>query len=61
MPALLELACFDPQAAALAESWGVARIEFCAEALEGGTSPSAKDVDWVRERYTGSLGVTTAN
>ncbi len=58
MPALLELAYFDPQAAALAESWGVTRIEFCAEALEGGTSPSAKDIDRVRERYTGSLGVT---
>jgi copper homeostasis protein len=57
MPALLELACFHPQAAALAESWGVARIEFCAEALEGGTSPSAEDVDRVRESYSGSLGV----
>ena len=57
MPALLELACFDPQAAALAESWGVARIEFCAEALEGGTSPRAEDVDRVRESYTGSLGI----
>ena len=57
MPALLELACFDPQAAALAESWGVTRIEFCAEALEGGTSPSAEDVDRVRGSYSGSLGV----
>ncbi len=57
MPATLELACFHPEAADLAQRWGVPRVEFCAEAQAGGTSPHPQDVDRVRRAFGGSLGV----
>jgi copper homeostasis protein len=57
MPATLELACFHPEAADLAQLWGVPRVEFCAEAQAGGTSPQPQDVDRVRRAFGGSLGV----
>ena len=57
MPATLELACFHPDAAALAQQWGVSRIEYCANALAGGTSPEAREVDRVRREFRGVLGV----
>ena len=57
MPATLELACFHPDAAALAQQWGVPRIEYCANALAGGTSPEAREVDRVRREFRGVLGV----
>ena len=55
MPATLELACFHPEAADLAELWGVPRVEFCAEAQAGGTSPQPQDVDRVRRAFGGSF------
>lgn len=57
MPATLELACFHPDAAALAQQLNVPRIEFCADALAGGTSPIAQDVDQFRNVYDGIMGV----
>jgi copper homeostasis protein len=57
MPATLELACFHPDAAAFAQELGVPRIEFCAEAQAGGTSPKAPEVDRVRREFRGILGV----
>lgn len=57
MPATLELACFHPDAAALAQQWGVPRLEYCADALAGGTSPEAHEVDRVRREFRGVLGV----
>lgn len=57
MPATLELACFHPEAAERAQRWGVPRMEFCAEAKLGGTSPTAAEVDRVRRVYGGELGV----
>ncbi|MFM8564864.1 MAG: copper homeostasis protein CutC [Bacteroidota bacterium] len=57
MPATLELACFHPDAAALAQQWGVPRLEYCADALAGGTSPEAHEVDRVRREFRGALGV----
>ncbi len=57
MPATLELACFHPEAAERAQRWGVPRMEFCANAKLGGTSPSANEVDRVRRVYGGELGV----
>jgi len=57
MPATLELACFHPDAAALAQQWGVPRMEYCADALAGGTSPEAHEVDRVRREFRGVLGV----
>ncbi|MFZ9156270.1 MAG: copper homeostasis protein CutC [Schleiferiaceae bacterium] len=57
MPATLELACFHPEAAERAQRWGVPRMEFCAQAKLGGTSPIAAEVDQVRRAYGGELGV----
>ncbi|MFZ9733068.1 MAG: copper homeostasis protein CutC [Schleiferiaceae bacterium] len=57
MSATLELACFHPDAAELAQRWGVPRMEFCADAKLGGTSPSADQVDRVRRIFSGELGV----
>lgn len=57
MPATLELACFHPEAAERAQRWGVPRIELCADATLGGTSPTAAEVDQVRRVYGGELGV----
>jgi copper homeostasis protein len=57
MPATLELACFHPDAVECAQHWGVPRIEFCAEAKLGGTSPSAAEVDRVRRIFGSELGV----
>lgn len=57
MPAIFELACFHPEAAERAQRWGVTRIELCADAKLGGTSPTAAEVDRVRRVYGGELGV----
>ena len=57
MSARLELACFHPQAVAAARAAGVHRVEFCAEALLGGTSPSVGDVHLARDAFDGPLGI----
>ena len=57
MSARLELACFHLQAVAAARAAGVHRVEFCAEALLGGTSPSVGDVHLARDAFDGPLGI----
>ena len=39
-----------------AAEWGVPRVEFCADALAGGTTPDPADVRAVRAGYDGILG-----
>lgn len=53
---MLELACFHPQAVDLAARWAVPQVEFCADALAGGTTPKKADVRAVRAGYEGRLG-----
>lgn len=45
----LEIACFDVPSALTAGSCGVYRIEFCANFLEGGITPSFEDVRFLKE------------
>lgn len=40
MKPLLEIACFNPQSALIAQAAGADRIEFCDNDAEGGTTPS---------------------
>lgn len=40
---LLEIACFNPESAVIAEKSGADRIEFCAEINEGGTTPDLNE------------------
>ncbi len=53
---MLELACFHPRAVERAAEWGVPRVEFCADALAGGTTPDPADVRAIRVGYDGILG-----
>ena len=57
MATQLELACFHPDAVAAAQDLGVHRVEFCAHALLGGTSPSSDEVARARRAFDGPLGV----
>ena len=54
---MIEIACFHPDAAKTCAHWKVPRMELCANAMEGGTTPSVKDIVEVRNLYKGLLGV----
>ena len=44
----LEIVCFNMESAVIAQKNGADRIEFCANMLEGGTSPDFESVCKVR-------------
>ncbi len=54
---VVEIACFHPDAAKMCAQWNVPRMELCANAMEGGTTPTVKDIVAVRNLYKGILGV----
>ena len=47
--ALLEICCYSPSAALVAQSAGAHRIELCDNPGEGGTTPSYGILKWIRE------------
>jgi copper homeostasis protein len=49
---LIEVAAFTPNAALAAYKAGADRIELCSGYAEGGLSPSAATIMWVREKVT---------
>lgn len=49
---LIEVAAFTPNAALAAYNAGANRIELCSGYAEGGLSPSAATILWVREKVT---------
>ncbi|AOW10313.1 copper homeostasis protein CutC [Flavobacterium gilvum] len=53
----LEIACFNPESAVIAQENGANRVELCAEMNEGGTTPSYEDVIATREKLTIDMNV----
>ena len=55
--AKLEIACFNIEAAKIAQEYGADRVELCAEMELGGTTPSIEDIKSTRELLTIELNV----
>ena len=55
--AKLEIACFNIEAAKIAQEYGADRVELCAEMEVGGTTPSIEDIKSTRELLTIELNV----
>ncbi|QKJ63394.1 copper homeostasis protein CutC [Flavobacterium sp. M31R6] len=53
----LEIACFNPESAVIAQKNGANRVELCDEMIEGGTTPSPEAVIATREELTIDLNV----
>lgn len=57
MKPLLEIACFNPQSALIAQAAGADRIEFCDNDAEGGTTPSKGLLRQIRSAISIPLNV----
>lgn len=53
----LEIACFNPESAVIAQKNGANRVELCDEMIEGGTTPSLEAVIATREELTIDMNV----
>ena len=53
----LEIACFNPESAVIAQKNGANRVELCDEMIEGGTTPSPEAVIATREELTIDMNV----
>jgi len=53
----LEIACFNPESAVIAQKNGANRVELCDEMNEGGTTPSLEAVIATREELTIDMNV----
>ncbi|PVX44506.1 copper homeostasis protein CutC [Flavobacterium sp. 103] len=53
----LEIACFNPESAVIAQKNGANRVELCDEMIEGGTTPSPEAVITTREELTIDMNV----
>ncbi|WP_281225316.1 copper homeostasis protein CutC [Flavobacterium aquiphilum] len=53
----LEIACFNPESAVIAQKNGANRVELCNEMSKGGTSPSMETIIATREELTIALNV----
>lgn len=53
----LEIACFNPESAVIAQKNGANRVELCDEMIEGGTSPSMEAIIATRKELTIDLNV----
>lgn len=53
----IEIACFNPESAVIAQKNGANRVELCDEMIEGGTTPSPEAVIATREELTIDMNV----
>lgn len=53
----LEIACFNPESAVIAQKNGANRVELCDEMSEGGTTPSYEDIVATREKLSIDMNV----
>jgi copper homeostasis protein len=53
----VEIACFNPKSAIIAQKNGANRVELCDEMTEGGTTPSAESVIATRKELTIDINV----
>ncbi len=57
MKKILEICCFNPEAAILASSAGADRIEFCDNIYDGGTTPSYGAIAYVQKNIEAQMNV----